>query len=230
MKKRLLLLFILLSQINCYTQSAHDVGLFLGGTSYIGDLNTELPLYFPKPAVGLLYRIRYNPRYNIRFCALLSELEANDNHFIGASNFQKRRAYNFRDNTFVEGSGHLEFNFFPITDDRHADNFSPYVAIGLALFYGSQESHNLQLTIPGTVGVKYRLTKKIELLADFSLRKTFTDNLDGLPSTFDSGFQRYKQRSMLSTKDWYAVYGVTIFYTFKDNKNICQAGYKKRRK
>lgn len=230
MKKTVLLLFVLYSQINCYTQSAHDVGLFLGGASYIGDLNSELPLYFPRPAVGLLYRIRYNPRYNLRFGALISELQASDGHFIGASNFQKRRGYDFRDNTFVEGLGQLEFNFFPITDDRHADNFSPYVAIGLALFLGSQESHNLQLTIPGTIGVKYKLTKKFEILADFSLRKTFTDHLDGLSPVFDSGFQQYKQSSMLSSKDWYSVYGITIFYTFKDNKNKCHAGYNKRRK
>lgn len=225
MKKLLFLLFVLSIGKLGFNQKAHDLGIFVGGASYIGDINTEQPLYYPHLAFGGMYRVRYNPRYALRIGAIYSTLEGSDQHFVGASRYQKIRNQSLYDNRFLEGNCLIEFNFFPITDDRHEDNFTPYVASGIGLFYGSQETTSrLQLVIPGVFGVKYRLTKKIELIADMSLRKSFTDNLDDLPTISD--YQR--QMSNASNKDWYSVYGISILFTVKDGKGICEGYINKR--
>jgi len=73
MKKGLFILYICFQTILGSAQSnnhkdfySHDVGLFLGGSYYIGDLNPRGHFALSQPAGGLFYRFNYSHRFAFR--------------------------------------------------------------------------------------------------------------------------------------------------------------------
>lgn len=190
--------------------SSAEIGIFLGGSYYIGDLN---PLghfnQFTKPAGGLVFRYNFNPRLAFRFNALFGNLEAHDEFSNSAA--QQQRNLSFK-STIAEVSGQLEFNFLDYEIGNEKRKFSPYIFLGLAGFkFNPQGQLNnnwvalqplgtegqgleggaskkryklLQISIPFGVGVKTNLSKNIGLSIEWGMRKTFTDYLDDVSKKY----------------------------------------------
>ena len=62
----LLLFCDLKAQTRRRTFRQHEVGIFLGGSYYIGDLNPRRQFFLAQPAGGLFYRFTPNYRYAFR--------------------------------------------------------------------------------------------------------------------------------------------------------------------
>lgn len=189
-----------------------ELGVFLGGAYYIGDLN-PLVHFGPqtKPAAGVLFRYNLNSRLALRANVLFGSVQADD--AISTSPAQQQRNLNFR-SRITEFSVQAEFNFLDYQIGNEKRKFSPYVFLGIAGFnfnpvavYGnykftlqplgtegqglpggsSKKKYRLtQVSIPFGVGIKTNLSKNIGLSIEWGMRKTFTDYLDDVSTNYYS--------------------------------------------
>jgi hypothetical protein len=214
MKKLILIVIVLLGfQADMHAQRRKrsvEIGIFLGGSYYIGDLN---PLghfnQFTKPAGGVLVRYNFNPRLAARLNVLAGSVEAHDE--FSKSEAQQQRNLNFRSQV-RELSAQLEFNFLDYEIGNEKRKFSPYMFVGLGVFqFNPMGRYNdnwvalqplgtegqgldggatkkkyklLQVSVPFGVGVKANLSRNIGLTVEWGLRKTFTDYLDDVSKRY----------------------------------------------
>ena len=92
--KRLPWIFFFVSlSLTAVAQRNSDYGVFLGVSSYMGDINPSKIMYSPLPAGGIFYRYNLHPRHALRASIFAGGLRANDLDF--NNNFQKTRAASF---------------------------------------------------------------------------------------------------------------------------------------
>lgn len=231
-KKIVVIVAMLLLSQCAYSQLVqnHALGFMLGTSQYNGDINMKRAYYAPYLSAALIYKLRFNNHYIARFSLTYAELQGKDIEFSNA--YQQNRKYTFRHNSIYEGSAMMEFNFLAFTYDekpyksKREHFFSPYVVAGIALFYADQSEFRDIFAIPMGVGLKYRISSRIELNAEWTFRKTFTDNLD-LLNTSVSEYDLYKQAWFNETKDWYSTLGFSVLIAFKKKQSSCTIYEKK---
>lgn len=198
----------------------YEAGLLAGGLNNIGDVGR---MNFISPsglAFGGIFKWNKSKRYAWRGSLLYGKFEADDSK----SDLSSRQQRDFvMDNTVLEASAGLEFNFVEYNLHKLGPAFTPYLYTGLTYFrYGYYyfDAGQLQdinqkdgaFAIPMTVGVKARLYDIIIVGAEVGARYTFTDNLDA-SNPEGSNFEQFRFGNILSD-DWYVFTGITVTYTF----------------
>jgi hypothetical protein len=258
MKKALILFFTLIS-LYSYAQRS-ELGLFAGGSYYLGDLNPTRHFGNTSPAFGAVYRYNLNLRWALKFNAIYGTLVGDDASKAG---FDKERNLSFK-SRLLDFSAQIELNFLPYFTGSGKYSFTPYIFTGLAVYshnprakyngewydlqplgtegqgttaYPSRQTYALtQVAFPFGIGFKYSLTKHLCIGAEWSMRKTFTDYLDDVSTTYVDPIQLEaekgpvaaalsnralntpgtppiepgKARGNSSTKDWYSFAGITL--------------------
>ena len=222
---RIFLLFLLFTITSTKAQ-INEIGVFLGGSNYIGEIGSGTYINPNKPAFGLIYKWNKSTRHAYRFTLTHAEIGANDLNSKAANRYNRGLSFS---NTINEFSAGLEFNFFEFDLHKLENQFTPYVFTGLSyfsyneLFYlGDELKEDYKegsLAIPMVVGIKSRLNKKFIIAAEVGLRYTFTDNLDG--SNPENENLTPLAFGNINSKDWYVFSGFTITYTFGENPCFC---------
>lgn len=251
MKKYILFILVFFaSNLAVKAQRLPDFGVLVGGTYYLGEVNLSNHFYSPSLAYGVLGRYNLNSRYSLRGSVFKGQLAAND--LDSKYLYQNQRGVSFKRNVW-DITAQFEFNFLSYGIKSHDENFTPYVAAGLALGYytgfeakihslevipeavGLNSGSNFKLAIPFGVGMKVKLSKKWQIGCEWSFRKTFADNIDGLdgsagidfpdsPGSIDHvNLGGYKQRAYDQDNDWYSFGGVFITYKFGSRGVKCEA-------
>jgi hypothetical protein len=260
MKKFIFLPLVLAFALSSFAQR-NEIGVFLGTSYYLGDLNPSKHFLLTKPAGGIIYRYIFTPRWALKMNGLYGTVEGDD----AVAKFNEARNLSFKSHVF-EMSAQLELNFLPyITGNTEEDYFSPYIFGGISVFsfnpkaeydgtwyelknYGTEgqgtsmtgapKPYSLtNISFPFGLGFKYSLGKNVCIGAEWGLRKTVTDYLDDVSTTYadpiilsaengpisavlaDRSGENVSntglQRGNSGTKDWYAFTGA--FITFKFN-------------
>lgn len=198
----------------------YEAGLMAGGLNNIGDVGR---MNFISPsglAFGGIFKWNKSKRYAWRGSLLYGKFEADDSK----SDLSSRQQRDYvMDNTILEASAGLEFNFVEYNLHKLGPAFTPYLYTGLTYFrYGYYyfDAGQLQdidqkdgaFAIPMTVGLKARLYDIIIVGAEVGARYTFTDNLDA-SNPEGSNFEQFRFGNILSD-DWYVFTGITVTYTF----------------
>lgn len=182
--------------------SLSQIGVFGGGSYYIGDLNQFNHFKNTNLSLGFIYRFHLNSRLAVRGTFTYGRVEAydaqstNPTHQIRNLSFQS---------DILELAGGIEFNFlnYQIGNDRFF--WTPYLFIEAAVFHmnptteyngqkvelrsvgtegqgsnlSSEKSYPLfQLAIPFGLGFKINLGNRMAVSFEYGIRKTFTDYLD----------------------------------------------------
>ncbi len=187
--------------------SRSELGVMVGGTYYIGDINRFMPYRNTHLAGGLIYRFNLHPRAALRANFLYGKLSGEDSD----SNFDQQIQRNLSFNTTIwELAGGIEFNYFPfqIGNDRYRGTayllaeigvfrmnpkaigtngneveLQPLGTEGQGTSLSDRNPYSLtQLTIPLGLGVKLSIGEKASLNFEVGLRKTFTDYIDDIGS------------------------------------------------
>ncbi len=200
---------------------------FLGGSSYyLGELNPSAQVINKvRPALGVFYRKNTSKRYALRFGVNYAQLAATDK--FSSTELSQFRQLSFSSN-LLEGYGILEFNFIPYQINNYTtSSFTPYVFIGAAAFWvkPSVEGGTTELekgdviapSMPFGFGVKFNFIRNLGLAVEWGMRKTFTDEIDGLSETYNSGYQL----SNTQNKDWYSIVGITLNYKILTKTDHC---------
>ena len=107
--KRLPILIFLFTAFSLQAQ-INEVGLFVGGSNYIGDVG---PTDYISPhdlAIGIVYKWNRSPRHAYRFSLMHGKITSDDAD--SQTPGRKLRGFKF-ENSITEVSAGLEFNFSP---------------------------------------------------------------------------------------------------------------------
>ncbi len=204
----------------------HEVGVFAGGSNYIGDVGSTAYISPREPAIGILYKWNKSPRHSYRFSYTQSKITGNDLDSKEPS--RNQRGYRF-ENNIKEVSLGLEFNFFDFNLHEVKRKISPYVFSGLSYFrydelYYSPTSKDSQkdsgtgaFAVPMILGVKSNVSPYVILALEVGARYTFTDNLDG-SNPKDENLTKFGN---INNNDWYVFSGLTLTYTFGNKPCYC---------
>lgn len=261
------IIFFIVSNANANAQYEpnQEFGILGGAGYYIGDLNNT---HFNniRAAGGITFRKNFDRRFSFKSSALYTNVYADDAN--SSDDINKNRNLHFKSDV-IELSGQVEFNFLPYETGNALYPFTPFVFTGVSLFnfnpraeasdgqwYALQELGTegqgttafpnrkkyalTQLSIPFGGGFKIGVSDDVNIIIEYGLRKTFTDYLDdvsttyaGLPSEFDNVTIELSDRSLdgpqqagiargdETNKDWYSFAGVTLSFRLKGNTKGC---------
>lgn len=225
MKRLPIFLFVLISfcQVNA---QINELGIFLGGSNFVGDVGKTDYIAPNELAFGILYKWNRSPRHAYRISYTQSQVSGNDADSDVAG--RNLRGYRF-ENSLKELSVGFEFNFFDFNLHELDRKITPYVYSGVSYFFydesyvldGETEKDDTTsaLAIPMTVGIKSNITPSLVLGFEVGARYTFTDNIDGSHPKEDS-YESLRFGKM-NSNDWYVFTGFTLTYTFGEKPCYC---------
>lgn len=225
MRKFIIVLLCLIG-IQSANAQIHELGVFAGGSNYIGDVGKTNYVNPDHLSLGLLYKWNRSIRHAWRVSYTHGKISGNDLKSKAPSRVE--RGYKFN-NSIDELALGIEFNFYDF--DLHSLDLqiTPYIHTGVAGFKYDEnyfdagvlksDGDKFGLAIPMTVGVKTNLLSRLVIGVETGFRYTFTDNLDG-SNPKDNRFEANRFGN-LDSKDWYVFTGVTLTYTFGKNPCFC---------
>ncbi len=217
--KQIVFVILALSLFGVRSQT-YEVGVFGGGANMIGDVGRTNFILPSDIAFGGIFKWNKSKRYAWRGSIIYGKFTADDTK----SNTTARQQRGFVvDNSVLEGSVGLEFNFVDYNLHKLGPAFTPYLYTGVTYFRYDFDYFNggvLQeinqkdgsFAIPITGGFKYRINQFLIFGAEIGARYTFTDNLDA-SNPVGSNFEEFQFGNIFSD-DWYVFSGVTLTYTF----------------
>lgn len=196
-------------------QKKFDVGVFGGGSYYLGDINQTKQFYSPSYAFGGLYRYNLNPRYTLRASLYYGHLQADDQDFNNL--FQATRDESFS-GTVLDATLQFEFNFLPYSTFGRAGEYTTYVSGGIGAAFMNISGPSTQLVIPFGIGSKINLGKKFGIGIEWGFRKMFYDGIDDIKDPIDPAY-----RSFINNNDWYSIAGISLTYKIYNGIEDCPA-------
>lgn len=227
MKKNLILICLLFISSLSFSQ-IYEIGGFVGGSNFIGDVGSTQFVNPNKIAFGGLFKWNRSPRHSFRASVTYSTLSADD----ALSNDPRRklRAYNFNADV-LEASVGIEFNFLDFDLHTATPMSTPYIYTGISManhpnFYFtntalvSEKTRSNAYGIPITLGFKTTLTRHIILALEVGARYTFSDELDGSEPDSEE-LKKIVRFGNFNNNDWYVFSGFTLTYTFGRKPCYC---------
>ncbi|MFC4633952.1 DUF6089 family protein [Dokdonia ponticola] len=204
----------------------YEVGLYAGGSNFIGDVGSTSYIAPNSPVIGGIFKWNRSTRHSFRFTALFTQLESADSQ--SDESRRQLRGYSFK-NSVKEVSLGLEYTFwdFDMFNDRNPS--TPYLYTGFTYFNHDElalNGNNVQKTgtswdfaIPMVLGYKAVIGGKFVLAFEVGARYALTDNLDGsAPEEDANGTLRFGN---INNDDWYMFTGFTLTYTFGRKPCFC---------
>ncbi|MCF8387102.1 MAG: DUF6089 family protein [Bacteroidales bacterium] len=203
MKKIIFAAIVLISGFHFQGKSQElEVGLFGGGSYYLGDINPGLHFMQSQMAYGLSTRYILNDRLAARLSIYRGNVAGDD----AVIKYREERNLNF-ESPVTDISAVFEFNFLKYYTGSKRNYITPYIFGGVSTFFFNPKANGIELkelgtegqnagfdgrspysgtsfAIPFGVGLKYSLTNKIGLGVEWMMHKTFTDYLDDISTTY----------------------------------------------
>jgi Domain of unknown function (DUF6089) len=207
--KKLLFVFTLASLTIQLNAQYFEVGVTGGGSGYVGELQPGLP--DPKSlgaTYGALLRYHYKPNLSFKVSGMAGEFYGTDRY---AKNSRYYRNLESR-TKYYEVAATAELNLFKY-DVLDGKVTSPYLFAGVAGFYFNPQARStysqqkqwvdlrplgtegqtlnggkpygaFQVAIPMGIGIKFALSKRINIGLEGGIRYCFTDYLDDVSGNY----------------------------------------------
>lgn len=246
MKKYLVALLLAFIVLASQAQRT-ELGVFGGGAYYKGDLNPNIPFKLTQAAYGFVFRYNFNNRIAVKTNLLKGKVTGDDL----ITKHREERGINFTSDIY-ELTVMMEFNFYDYFIGSAHNFFTPYLFGGAGAFMfdpkasymGTQyKLRQIQtegnsyprfaVTFPFGIGVKYSLTNTIGFTLEWGMRKTMTDYLDDVSTTYNAqaiglvnelnpqpvypydpsgNFREGMQRGNSKDNDWYSFAGLSVVF------------------
>lgn len=222
------LLFLSTFFINSMDAQIYEVGVFAGGSNFIGDVGATDYISPNQLAFGALVKWNRSPRHSFRASLIFTDLKGVD----AKSDDPRRKQRGYQFNTSImEISAGMEFTFLEFDLHKSGMKGTPYLYSGISLAnhdnyyftstgeFTSENTSSWAVGIPMAIGYKTNLSHHIILGAEIGARYTFSDELDG--SMPDSEFREPLSFGNTNNTDWYMFTGITLTYTFGRRPCYC---------
>ena len=186
-----------------------EIGILLGTSYYLGDLNTT---HFNQPsfAAGLIIRKNIDRRFTYKAEVMYLNIKSDERN--SDDEIAKDRGLHFK-SPIYELSGQVEFNFLPFQPDNPLYTWTPYIYTGVSIFNFNPKAENqfgefvdlqelgtegqgttlfpdrdkysmIQYAIAMGGGFKIAVNPSFNIILEYGVRKTFTDYLDDVSTTY----------------------------------------------
>ncbi len=228
MRYLIIIIITVFSSTFCQSQ-IHEIGVFVGGSNFIGDIGSTKYISPNQVAFGGIFKWNRSPRHSFRFSLIYSELKGIDANSDDPR--RKERDYSFS-NGILELSAGLEFTFLDFNLHDEDNKSTPYLYTGVSVanfnnYYFNNsgeriyENTNSNLYgIPMVLGFKTTFTKQLILALEIGVRYTFTDELDGSVPDSENLIDDLSFGNT-NNNDWYMFTGITLTYTFGRKPCYC---------
>jgi len=211
MKKTVLIaLLVLLTAMSAVAQQyKYEVGPSLGMTGYLGEGNNGNLFKHPSFTVGGQFRYNHNSRW--AFKANLNYANIRGNTAGDESVYPDGAEYDFN-SSLIDLGLTAEFNFLNFGRGpmyKKLKPISPYMVAGVGFVFAICDGHNqASFTVPLGIGVKYKYKDRLNLSFEFTMRKEFSDRIDGLSDLYGI------KHSFAKNTDWYSFAQFSVTYEF----------------
>jgi len=272
------LLLIIISLVFNFASTAQqfkpntEVGLILGTSYYLGDLNTT---HFNQSSAtaGLVIRKNIDKRFVYKAEVMYLNIKSDERQ--SSDTIALNRGLHFR-SPIYELSGQIEFNFLPYQSGNPLYTWTPFVYTGISIFSFNPQAENIngewvdlqelgtegqgtttefdgntrskysliQFAIPIGGGLKIAVNENFNIVLEYGARKTFTDYLDDVSTTYagpningswpvemsdlaqqmsdpNGTHVKDEQRGNPDKKDWYSFAGITLSFKLNNNTKDC---------
>jgi hypothetical protein len=179
-----------------------ELGISLGGASYLGDLNQYNPLKVSGIAAGAYAKLNFDPHWGLGIHYNYGKIKADD----AKSNDLQFNDRNLSFSTpLSEISLLLDFNLFDLLSYTRKGRFTPYLFAGIgAVIYNPKAIYNgnkvqlkdfttegqtepykgTTLTIPYGAGIRYKLRNNWTIFSQIGYRTPLTDYIDDVSGLY----------------------------------------------
>ena len=190
-------------------QYKYEVGPLLGMTGYLGETNNGNLFKHPSFTIGGLFRYAHNSRWafkaNLNYANIRGDSKNDESWYPEGVNYKMT-------SHLIDLGLTAEFNFLNYGIGpayKKYKRISPYMVAGVGFVFAICDGHNqASFTIPFGIGVKYKLKDRLNLGFEFTMRKEFSDRIDGYSDLFDI------KHSFAKNTDWYSFATFTVAYEF----------------
>ena len=221
MNRRILLLITMLIaalQMNAQIDDEYkmEVGAGVGMVGYLGDYNDNIAKCM-QPSGMVVLRRNFNPYMGLRLTGTLGKLKGS--YKDEKTYYPEHAEYSFN-RSMVDVNIVYEYNFWPYGtgfDYRGAKRFTPYIYIGLGGTYVSGNSNNvLAMNIPLGLGVKYKVTERLNVCLDWGIHFALSDKLDGVVDPYS-----VRSSGAFKNKDAFTTLQLSLTYSFAAKCKTC---------
>ena len=219
--KNLLIALLFLSSLTTLrAQQGWELGGWIGGSHYFGDLNTSFNLSRPGVALGLIGRYNFNTRLCVKMNVNYGRVSAYDSD--SDNTFEQMRNLSFRSDLF-EGAVNFEFNFLPYVHGSREEFYTPYLFAGFSIVNFNPkadlngQTYNLKnfgtegqfdgeeyFGIAGAfnygIGFKIDLSYEWSINVELGARRLYTDYLDDVSTTYPDMEDLEAQRGSIAVQ------------------------------
>lgn len=201
-------------------QKTFDFGLTLGRSYYLGEINPTRHYGngVGSANIGVALRYNLNERYSLKGNFHSMKLKGKDD--ISDFAFNQNRNARF-ESSLKELSGSIEFNFLPYRNGDKRYFFTPYLFVGIGVFWYDPKTFidDTEVVIDETdkqyahslifgPGFRLSLGERFNVGFEWGFRKTTTDEIDGLPNRQADILELGKNYD----KDWYVISSFMFMY------------------
>ena len=225
--KKVYFILVLLINLSLGNAQIYEIGVFGGGSNFIGDVGSTKCIAPNEIAIGGLIRWNRSPRHSYRASVIYTTMSADDN--LSSDPRRGLRGYYFSAKTLEISTG-IEFTFLDFNLHNGDFIFTPYIYTGMSMlshrnFYYVNNTFTLGKSnsnafgIPIALGAKFTLTEHLIFGMEIAARYTFSDEIDGsLPDSEELNSLKFGN---INNNDWYVFSGFTLTYTFGRNPCFC---------
>lgn len=215
--KKLVLLITFICVTNTSNAQINEVGLFIGGSNYIGDIGPEYYINPTNIMGGVIYKWNMNPRISFRGTFTYAAIKSDDKN---ATNRERYfRGIGFK-NSIKELAVGIEFNYFNYNLNDYRNTYTPYLLLEFAAFNYNivvaetaplqyQYSSKTSFAIPFGIGYKTKLFQDFAIAFELRARYTFVDDID-----YNNNNIKSLTFGNPNSNDWYILSGISLVYTF----------------
>lgn len=195
-----------------------DIGVAAGMSGYIGDANGGFPFRHPGGAVSLIGRYNFNTRLALRTQLGKQTISGNTADIENA--LPGGVQYDFK-SSVIDFGVRGEFNFFPYgigETYKRLRRCTPFASLGIGFVSGGGKgSKSVAFAVPMGFGVKYKVSERFNLGAEWTFTKTFSDRIDSKELTDLYGIKS----SFIKNNDWLSALTVSVAYDFGERCVVC---------
>lgn len=191
-----------------------ELGAFAGMVTYVGDYNSHL-LKGMRPWGGLTARFRLNPRMALGLNLGTGQIKGSTDN-VGTWYPAEHYTFNHR---LTEAALRFEYNFWAYGTGREyrgARRLTPFVAAGLGLAHHSGLNNGLTMSLPIGAGIRYKIGQRLNLTAEWMMRLTPSDHLDGQSDAYG-----IKSSGPFKNSDCYSAFQLGLAYDLWTKCKTC---------
>ena len=207
-----ILLLIVAIQLSILSISAQEepeyrleLGAGAGTVAYYGDFNGNL-FKGMQPWGALVARYHLNPRMAVALNIGTGKIKGSTDNI---DTWYPIERYEFN-HQLTEVDARYEYNFWAYgtgQEYRGARRVVPFIAIGFGLTHHSGEYSGVTVNLPIGAGVKWKVASRVNLIAEWAMRFTPSDYLDGKSDVYG-----IKSSGLFKNTDCYSAFQLAVSY------------------